>query len=544
MAKITLSGFSGANQKVQSRLLNESVGMNSVNQRPGGGDLAPWMGLQTVATGLASSLKSIYRFGRDVDNDAQYWFSSPNVCHYMRGFNATDTSERTYFTGEDKPRVTDSVIGAISSPPYPTAWRYLGVPAPTAAITLTQDAAGTGTDERRFYVQTFVTDRGEESAPSPTNSIVCKPGATINFNTLEAAPSNHGITKRRFYRTQASETGEADFFLILEVSSDTLTGVTDANLALGAATLATTGFLPPPADLKHLTPLWNGMAAGISGRSVRVCEPYKPYAWSIANELLTADSTPVALATFSSQLLILTNGKPRLATGGIPSALNDEALEFDASCVSARSPVSFGHGVVWASADGLAYYGQGGGRILTRDLLRPEQWRALFPETIIGAQYEGIYIGFYFDGTAWKGFCIDPMNPSGIYFLSAGYQAVHYDRLRNSLYVYSGTTIKKWNADPAALMQAKFTSKRFMSPKPVSMARLRVTAETYSTAPAPIALTIFADGAPIGLFAAYSDEPITLPSGIMAREWVIDVMTYDRVVAVEMATSIAELKGG
>jgi hypothetical protein len=60
--------------------------------------------------------------------------------------------------------------------------------------------------------------------------------------------------------------------------------------------LETDGWLMPPADLKCLTPMWNGMAAGISGNGVRVCPPYALYAWPIAYEQLPPDAKPVAWA--------------------------------------------------------------------------------------------------------------------------------------------------------------------------------------------------------------------------------------------------------
>jgi hypothetical protein len=531
--KITLTGFAGANLADQARMLPDAVGVSSINQRPGGADFQPWRDAAEVAT-VPSAQKTIYRFGRDVVSDANYWFTLSTVGHFCRGFISSDTAERTYYTGADLPRVTDNLIG-LGSAPYPTASVKLGVPAPTSAIILTQTTAGTGDDELRYYTHTFVTDKGEESAPGPTASITCKPGAIIDFGTLETAPTNHGISKRRFYRTQVGTSDSAEFFFLREDLSSTTTGITDDARTLGADTLVTVGWLVPPTDLKHLTVLWNGIMAGISGRGIRFCEPYKPYAWPLAYELIPPDVSPVAMVAWSTNLMVLTNGQPRIVTGSVSDGMSDDPTDFDASCVSETSAVGFGHGAAWASADGLAYYGAKGAFISTAHLLRPEQWRALAPETIVASQYEGLYVGFYLKDGAWKGFVINPVNPSGIFFLAKGYQAAYFDKLRNALFVLDGTKVKKWNA-AEELLTATFRSKLMAQPAPQALACGRVIADAY-----PVTLRVFGDGVEVATKTVASRAPFRLPSGWKASEIQIEIQAAARVTAVELAPSIREL---
>lgn len=532
--KLTLAGFAGANLRMQPRLLPEATGVNSVNQRPGSGDLQPWRQPLTVAS-VPASQRTIYRMGRDVASDSQYWLTLPAVGSFVRGFISSDTTERTYYTGGDVPRVTDNIL-ALASTPYPTASRILGLPKPASAVTLTQTTAGTGTDELRFYTHTWVTDKGEESAPAPTASITCKPGAIIAIGGLGVPPTNRGITLRRIYRTQAADSGNAEFFFLREVPADQLSGVTDDARALGADALATTGWEPPPSDLKHLTGLWSGMMAGISGRGIRFCEPYKPYAWPVAYELIPPEVTPVALVTFSSTLLVLTNGQPRVITGAVPDAMNDDPTDFDASCVSETSAQSFGHGAVWASPDGLAYYGAKGAAILTKGLIAPEDWRALNPQTIVSGQFDGMYLGFYLKDGAWKGFAIDPLNPAGIYFLDKGYQAAHFDKLRNALFLLDGTNIVKWNASET-LMTATFRSKVMVLPKARNIGVVRVIADTY-----PVTVKLYAEGALKTTVSVVSREPQRLPTaGWLATEFQAEVSCAGKVTAVELASSMRDL---
>lgn len=545
--KFTVSGFAGCNQAVEPKLLPDVVGVSSVNCKPGRGDLRPWRQPLAVASADGAS-KTIYRMGRDVASDSQYWLAWSTVVHAVRGFIASDSTERTYYTGDGVPKVTDNIL-ALATAPYPTAYLLLGVPKPSTVLTLTQSVAGTGTDELRYYVQTFVTDHGEESAPCAPVSITVKPGAIIDITGLPAAPANYGISKRRIYRTQAATSGTADFFFLREDLVGVTTGIQDDARALGADTLATNGWDMPPSDLRHLTVMWNGMMAGITGRSVRVCESYKPYAWPAGYETLTGDVTPVALAVWSQTLVILTTGMPYIVTGSIPGELGDEPLsDFNQACVSERSAVTVGTGVIWASPDGLAMYGTGGPRLLTSGLMLREDWQKLRPQTIIGCQYEGAYLGIYSptDGVL-KAFFIDPSNPTGIYFLDTGYPAVAFDKYQDTLYVLDGGSIKKWDAD-TTFMTATFKSKVFKMLNPVCMAVLEVVSKTY-----PVTVKVYSDkrDTVTGAItmelrdtrAVTSSDPVTIRGGYLSSEFQVEISTAGDVQAVNIAECIEDLMG-
>lgn len=550
--KIILAGFAGAVQAIQSKLLPDSVGVDSRNQKPGRGDLRPWRNPTTVAT-VPSGRKTIYRMGRDVASDSVYWLSWSTIVHAVRGFIASDTTERTYFTGSDVPRVTDNTTG-LASAPYPTTSRLLGVPNPPVAVSLLQTLAGSGTDdETRYYVHTFVTDRGEESKPSAVAAIVCKPGAHIQIGNLNTPPTgNYGITVRRIYRTVVGASSEADYFLIIEQASS-ITTANDNALSPTATVLKSNGpsdaegraWDMPPADGKHLTGMWNGMMALISGRSVRVCEAFRPHAWPVAYEILPPDVTPVALAVWDKNLLVMTTGRPSVVSGSIPSALGDEPLTFKQACVSERSPAVVGDGVVWAAPDGLVYYGSRGPQLLTAGIMLREDWQALKPETIIGCCYEGVYMGMYEPTTGVrKAFLVDPMDPQGIYFLDVGYQGAFFDDLQDQLYLLDGTAVKKWDAG-TTFMTASFKSKVFRAPRPLNMACMEVTADAF-----PVTVTITAkwidtqggEHTSTEIRTINSTEPVMLKAGFLATDWQVEVSTAGSVQGVVLAETMRELR--
>lgn len=524
--KFAVAGFGGANRALQAKLIPEGIGVESVNQKPGRGDLRAWREPLAVAT-VPPNQQTIYRMGRDVASDSSYWLSWPSVVHAVRGFSADDTTERTYYTGDGVPKVTDNVMG-LAAPPYPTAARTLGVPAPTQQPILTLDTQGTGTAETRFYVYTFVTDRGEESAPSPVSAAFsCLPGAIVDISSLGGPPAgNYGITLQRIYRTQTGSSGATTFFFLREIPIGSTTTEDDAR-ALGEE-IATTTWRTPPADLKGLIGLWNGIMAGISGRSVRYCEPYSPYAWPAAYETLPVDVTPVALASYQQVLVMLTTGRPYLVQGTAPEAMQDQAVELDQACVSERSVQSFGHGVAYASPDGVSYVGTAGPpRVLTAGLLLREDWQALNPSSIVAGQYEGLYKATYNDGSGLKAFLLDPVNPQGIYFLSKGYSAYYSDRLQDALYVLDSTTIGKWE-NGAAFMTVRFRSKVHRAPAPINLGWAEVVADAF-----PVVfrmwrskrntLTGNIDMVLAKTRTVTSREPFSLPGGYLSDEFQFEI---------------------
>jgi hypothetical protein len=534
MTIIRVAGFLGANIALQPMLLPETVGVSSLNSKPGRGDLRPWKAPLNVAT-VPAGRQTIHRMGRDVASDTNYWLSWTTDVHVVVAPNADDTAERTYYSGGAAfaPKWTNTTL-ALAAAPYPTAYRELGVPAPASACTLLASGGTSAITETRFYTYTYVSDIGEESAPAaPSLQLACKSDDTVTISALAAAPAGaYGINRIRIYRTQDNSSG-ADFYFLREIAS-TLTTTTDDNRDLGEV-LPTTTWLMPPANLSHLTGLWNGMMAGISGRSIRFCEAYTFYAWPLAYEILPSNAQPVALATFGQNLVVLTNGNPSLITGGSPESMDEQPVEFAQACVAPLSAVGMGHGVAWASPDGLAYVGAGGARLLTQGIMTRDDWQALNPSSIEAVMYEGRYHATYTVGGVKKGFVLDPANPNGIYFLDFGFDAMHLDELQDALYVLDGVNVQKFDAGAAKTVT--FKSKLFHQPAPiVGFACAKVIAESF-----PVTFNLYADGVLKHTQTVANAQPFRLPSGYRAQDFQIEVSTTGAIQFVAMAHSMQEL---
>ena len=133
MTKIAFSGFNGANIALEPKLVPDSMGVNSLNQKPGRGDLRPWPAPLSVF-GTPGGAQTIYRMGRDTVSDTATWLSWPEFVRVCRSFDITDPTERTLFSGAGAPAVTDNTSLSSANPtPNPSASRPLGLPAPTTA---------------------------------------------------------------------------------------------------------------------------------------------------------------------------------------------------------------------------------------------------------------------------------------------------------------------------------------------------------------------------------------------------------------------------
>jgi hypothetical protein len=550
MAVIRFAGFAGENRALEPKLLPDSVCTISRNQKPGRGDLRSWKSPSTVAT-IPAGRQTIYRMGRDVDTDTQFWLSWPSVVHAVRGFSATDTTEQTFYTGDGAPKFTNNLaLNGTNPQSNPTATRPMGIPAPSIAPTVTgssptPDPESPPTIESYFYVYTYVNDLGWESAPSPVSAEVERDnlGSTTIFNFAAVPAGNYNVATIRIYKTQTGSSG-SEFFFLREVAYGT-SSTTDDNRTLGEV-METTGWLPAPGvptggvvnttepNLSNLTAMWNGMMAGITGNSVRISEPYTPYAWPAAYDILPPDGKPVALGVFGQSMLVLTTGRPLLVSGSSPDGMDQQPLEIPQGCVSSRSVVSMGSGVAWASEDGLCWFGAGGPRVLTSGIATREDWQALVPSSIIGQMYEGLYFGSYDAGAGRKGFMIDPFNPNGIFFLDTGYSAMHFDELKDQLYVLSGTNVQKWDAGSPFTFVAR--SKVYKRPFPTNFGVAEVIASAY-----PVTFRLFADGVLKHTQTVLGRDPFRLPSGFRAFDFQIELEGTNAIQGCAVASEMKEL---
>jgi len=478
MLIIAASNFLGANLRRHKSRLPDGLGVNALNMRLGMADLRGWNSAYTVVTtGGATPLISAYRMTAATVSDTADWIQWTVDVDVVRSLIANDTTEEIYFTGDGVPKRTDNVLG-LPAAPGPAATRTLGIPKPVTAMTVALNTAGGGASETRVYVDTYVNNQDRESAPGTSKSFVCNGGSTVNITALDVtAYSGYAdVTLRRIYVS----TDGNEFQLLIQQAVATTTS-TDNNVR--GAVLQSGGdttkpaWEQPPANMKGLIGLWNGMIGGFVGKSYCVCEPQKPWAWPVEYQSAVMHDI-VATGRWLQNWVLLTTSIPYIVNGSSPLAMNEQPIAFNQSCVSKPSAVSLGHGVAWASPSGLCYIGEGSPPIiLTEGILTPEQWQALVPSTIRGARFERYYIGFYNDGAA-KGFIIDPRDPQGMVFLDFGARGAYYDPVSDRLYLQdTGNTIKRWNSPSGSALSVTFKSGVIRHPRPTGAGAAQVVAD-------------------------------------------------------------------
>lgn len=550
MRTITLSGFSGSNLATDARQLPEQVGTNALDMEPGRDRFISLRSRVTRATVPASpARKSLYRMGRDTVDPANYWLSGSKVLNYARMFGDNPT-ERTIITGDDSPKWTNTTL-ALSAAPYPQVMRELAVPVPDApTVALVTDGSAT-TAANRYYVQTLTNDLGWESGPSaPSPALFCKNGAIVDITALGAVPAgNYGLATRRIYVTEPGTGGDTEFYFLREIALASSTTQDDARARGGL--LATydgtvgSSWLPPPATGFGVIALHAGMHAMLSDGKLHICEPNAPYAYPAKYDR-TLRAKGVALGKWGQNLVVLTTAEPVVYEGVDPLGMSARPPGLNHPCRAARAVVSFADGVAFPSNDGLAWIGSAGQAILTDGVLTPEQWRALAPETMVAGRWRDCYVCSYTDEGGTKGFMFDLKNPGRIWWLSAGFDACHYDELAQALFVVESGNVREFAA--GAPMVGTFTGKKFLQTQPTNYAFCKVTAPQF-----PVTVKVTSTwqdpttGTPrvnVEIRTVAGPGVFSLQSGFMAEEIQPEVSATGEVVVVRLARDVRDLRVG
>lgn len=136
MAGFKIDLFKGMRPRISALKLPPGEAQNAENLELGSGDLTPWLDKSTEQAVSAGRLsRTIHRFE---NAGTPVWLEWDDYVDVVRGPVKDDLLERTYYTGDTSggsaPKMTNTNLVGLS-PPYPNGWTYLGVPAPTTALT-------------------------------------------------------------------------------------------------------------------------------------------------------------------------------------------------------------------------------------------------------------------------------------------------------------------------------------------------------------------------------------------------------------------------
>ncbi|WP_051261529.1 hypothetical protein [Desulfovibrio inopinatus] len=354
-----------------------------------------------------------------------------------------DRLERLYLTGwGDVPQIAfhDEMVAETTTLPA-EAIRPLGIPAPDSVLLALVSDAGTGDEEDRYYVYTFVSDIGEEGPASDVSNLcACSHDGTVQLSNIAVPPIEYTwITNVRIYRTLTTEAGATEFFFVAEIDAGLTTyadSVTDSDLV---EPLYSTDWLAPAEDMTGLIVTGMGSLAGFRDNEVCFSEPYYPHAWPEKYRYVF-DAKVVGLGVYDTTVVVCTEEHPYLMSGSYPDELTPVKLPYPQGCVSKRGIISMGSGVLYPSPDGIIQVAPDGSvQNITSGLLKRRDWQAMEPKTIRATFHDGFYLACYGtpnDGGA--GFIFDPSDADATFTrLSACYTALAEAGIEDALYAIS-----------------------------------------------------------------------------------------------------------
>lgn len=563
-----ITNFNGIAPGVAPRLLSETFAQTAENVNFESGSLVPLKVYSQTESLANSTRRSIYYY-----NDATWLEWNDDGVSAVKGPVANDSFNRLYWTGEDYPRVGTqaSIISGASG--YPANSYRLGVPAPSGPPTTvksgTPNVADTPNDVS--YVYTLVTDLGEEGPPSSPSTVIeltDDEDVVVTMATSNNPSGNYFFSsgaKKRIYRSNTgSDNTQFQFVGEVGYSVTTFTDTTDA-ANLGEI-LPSTGWIGPPDDdtslypdgpLEGLTAVANGVFAGFTGNRLCLSESYLPHAWPIEYRITLEDDI-VAIGSTGNGVVCLTNGHPYFVTGVDPSSMTAVKIPIAQACVNPRSVVDMGEFLMYAGPDGLVAVTGNEAQVVTRGLISVAQWNSDYdPTTIRAFEHEGTYVATN-GNTGWV---FDPRGAeSALSTLTfPGQIRGGYTKPKDGeLYLIVGNNIKQHRGAASTYETMVWKSKKFVTPKPISMGWVHVDAETY-----PITVKVWVDEI---LIAHYNislannvyTQSTTVPSGVsnvslteplmrlpptVGKEWEVEVSGTNTVNEVCIAGVVEEIAG-
>lgn len=244
-------------------------------------------------------------------------------------------------------------------------------------------------------------------------------------------------------------------------------------------TLTTDEYDAPPDDLQGLTSMQNNILVGFVGNTLYFSEPALPHAWP-ARYATPVGEDIVALAAIAGSLLVLTKSYPYIVSVTDPaSGVSVARIDVLYPCLSAKSVVTMGYGIVWSTNDGLAVYSpSSGAALVTKLLYNNDTWYTDIDPTTVVAEYYGEN---YFASHSQGSFVFEQDTKVGGFFVDTLpiFTASWYDTFTGKLYYCSGTLgdVYEWDdlSQPALTMEWK--SKVIITKDMLNLGAARVVAD-------------------------------------------------------------------
>lgn len=555
--QIKISNFLAEFPRIHKSKLKDTASEVALDVDITSGVIEPFYNLDLVQqlSDIGSEVKTIHFYTKP--NGENIFFQFPDKVDIAYSPIADDQYQRVYWSGDSReeghllysytPKLT---AGTTYNPTY---WYRLGVPAPTAAPFIesqsteyTEEELEDLSDEARIYAYTYVTEVGEESAPSPASSMIYTPHdkSTIklkNLNTDTEASQGRIITKKRIYRSLTDSSGGVDLYFIAEISAeateylDTLNG-SEVNTS---DPLPTISWDPPRKGMQGLNVTAKGVNYAFLGKVACFSEPYYPYAW-VRDYEVTLQYDIVAMGHYENYILCATTGTPYLISGIDPSSTSVDELPLNEPCISKASMVSMAKCVCYASPNGIVMAYGATAKLISESFFDKDTWNALKPESIHAVEHRGKYLFFYNNGTEKGAYLFDPLQVDfGIVKLGMWFKAATRHHQTEKLFFFDDKN-NVYQFNDTSLNKKPFTWKSKLFDVGGDGARFlcgQVIADDYKN----IKLKIYSENTLFYEVQVKSRRPFRLPNHSNHYEWQIEVSGTSKVRDIQLANSMLEL---
>lgn len=309
---------------------------------------------------------------------------------------------------------------------------------------------------------TFAVTGTPSGAYNNTTDTIDAWARTVNFNVTSM--------KRRLYRS-AGLTGSVQL-----VHDDVGTTYNDtlSDAAIMGDELLSAGWSQPPVGLKGIKVHSSGALAGFFGNVLCLSEPYQAHAWPEVYQMAT-DRDIVGIGSFGSEIGIGTKGVPWMASGVDPASMSMEKINSLYPCLSKRSLIEYGDGLVYASAHGVVYAGASGVKLLTDNFYTTNEWRDLNPSSMVfSTAYGRLYIAFQRSDNSRSMLILD-----GNLLVTADVSAydIYADESTSDLFISNAEGINSWDDNNSYPLNLSWRSKDFVLPAPVNLGAAKVEFE-------------------------------------------------------------------
>ena len=446
--------------------------------------------------------------------------------------------------------------------------------------------------EVRSYVSTYVTNCGEESAPStPSNIVNIQNGDAVSLLDPATPPSNAKYT--RWYRSIITSKGEVTWALVGQTELPVRGFIDDKCSDDYAEELKTKDEFPPPECITGVADFGLSSTLLYGGTNIYVSKPRLPHAYQECSHYTIPDNIITSESVFNSSergdgswVCLFTDGGQYIISG--TDFTNVKILKLDNEFrLSSPTAICSAEGVIYmGSREGISVVTPTDQKLLTDSWCTEIEWRKYDPEHQHLAYHAGklhvsfprqdkdaglIFTATTKDSRRFTSFVTTSVNRGAMTVVGS---RLYYSR-NTSVYEWAGSTDKmrytwrsargvhngvthftsmkvvadfpSYSAKDTSAMEALkkwqfqtggvLTTQQFIDAHPEYASSLTVLLSNKPT----VDVTIYADGVKFFKRIVTTQKPFKIPRKYKVIEWSIEVSSALEIYEVHLQTSSNDL---